>query len=226
MAARWLFAGSCEWQAARMPLKLPDSDNDYLPVTVPRSDKPVVPVSPERVERLRQHLLETLRDLRKARRIDRLVSSVSPEPDGFRSVVARTACSLCRGSCCRHGGDEAFLDDRTLARFRVAEPEITDQAIARLYLDRVPEVVQGESCIFHGKRGCTLDRSMRADVCNRFFCGGLSAYIRSNAAPEPTVVLAGEGEKMRISSVLVPPSGDGARTTARAVGRYRAAARE
>ena len=136
-----------------MPLKLPDSDNDYLPVTVPRSDKPVVPVSPERVERLRQHLLETLRDLRKARRIDRLVSSVSPEPDGFRSVVARTACSLCRGSCCRHGGDEAFLDERTLARFRVAKPEITDQAITRLYLDRVPEVVQGESCIFHGKRG-------------------------------------------------------------------------
>jgi nucleotide-binding universal stress UspA family protein len=56
----------------------------------------------------------------------------------------------------------------------------------------------------HSKRGCTLDRSMRADICNTYFCGGLRAYMKGHTDPEPTVVLAGEGDKMRSSPILVP----------------------
>ena len=59
-------------------------------------------------------------------------------------------------------------------------------------------------CIFHGKKGCTLDRSMRADICNTYYCGGLGAHLKSRDAPMPTVVIAGEGDKMRTSPVLVP----------------------
>jgi hypothetical protein len=187
-----------------MPRKLPDRDDDCLPVMVPRSDKRLVPLTPERIERFGKHMREALLDLGKARRLARLAAPVTPEPAGFPVVVARAACSLCKGWCCRNGGDEAFLDDRTLARLRLANPEITDQAIMRLYLARVPEAVYQDSCIFHGKRGCTLDRSMRANICNTYFCGGLRAYMRGHANPEPTVVLAGEGDKMRSSSVLMP----------------------
>jgi hypothetical protein len=68
----------------------------------------------------------------------------------------------------------------------------------------VPPVAYRESCIFHGKEGCTLDRSMRADVCNTYYCGGLGAFMKSGDAPIPTVVIAGEGDKMRTSPVLVP----------------------
>jgi hypothetical protein len=187
-----------------MSRKLPDRDDDCLPVIVPRSDRRLVPTAAERVEKLRNHLREALLDLGKARRLDRLATPVSPEPAGFRAVVARAACSLCRGWCCRNGGEEAFVDDRTLARLRLANPEITDQAIIRLYLARVPEAGYQDSCIFHGKHGCTLDRSMRGDICNTYFCGGLQAYMRGRTDPEPTVVLAGEGEKMRSSAVLKP----------------------
>jgi hypothetical protein len=105
-----------------------------------------------------------LLDLAEARRLDRLTAPVSPELAGFPGVVALTACSLCKGWCCRNGDDEAFLDGRTLSRLRLADPKITDQAIMQLYLARVPEAVYQNSCIFHGKRGRTLDRSMRADV--------------------------------------------------------------
>jgi hypothetical protein len=147
---------------------------------------------------------EALSDLGKARRLDRLTTPVSPEPAGFPAVVARTACSLRKGWCCRNGADDAFLDDRTLARSRIANPEISDDAIMRLYLARVPEAAYQDSCIFHGKRGCTLDRSMRADVCNTYFCGGLRAYMKGSTQPEPTVVLAGEGDNMRSSPVLMP----------------------
>jgi hypothetical protein len=152
-----------------MPRKLSDRDDECLPVMVPRSDKRLVPLAPERVERLRKHLRAALLDLGNVRR---RAAPVSPEPAGFRAVVART------GWCCRNGGDDAFLDDQTLARRRVANPEIAGEAIIRLYLARLPETVYQDSCIFHGKRGCTLDRSMRADICNTYFCGGLRAYMK------------------------------------------------
>ena len=96
------------------PRNNPDADS--LPVLVPRSDKRLAPFTTDRVRRLELHVREILRDLAKAKRLDSLASPVSPEPDGFCAVVARAACALCRGHCCRNGDDDAFLDDRTLAR--------------------------------------------------------------------------------------------------------------
>ena len=73
-----------------------------------------------------------------------------------------------------------------------------------MYLGRIPRTAYRDSCIFHGKKGCTLDRSMRSDVCNSYFCGGLRAYIDSGVPPEPIIVMAGDAEKMRVSPVLTP----------------------
>jgi hypothetical protein len=179
-------------------------DDDNLPVLVPRSDKALVAMSPERVRQLREHLVAILHDLRRAKHLERFASPLRPGPTGFPALVARAACSLCKGWCCRNGDDDAFLDDTVLARVRLTNPGMTERALLRLYLDRVPSVTYRESCIFHGKRGCTLDRSMRADVCNTYYCGGLGAYMKSGDAPMPTVVIAGEGDKMRTSPVLVP----------------------
>ena len=181
-----------------------DADDDSVPVMVPRNDKPLVAVAPERVRRLREHLIKTLRDVRKARQIEPLTAPLRPPPSGFAGVVARSACSLCKGWCCRNGGDDAFLDDRTLARMRRADPGMTDQAMLRRYLDRVPAVAYRDSCIYHGKHGCMLDRSMRADVCNTYYCGGLDAFMKGNATGAPTVVIAGEGNTLRTSPVLTP----------------------
>ena len=102
------------------------ADDDSVPVMVPRNDKPLVAVAPERVRRLREHLIKELRDLRKARHIEHVASPLRPEPSGFAGVVARSACSLCKGWCCKNGGDDAFLDDRTLARMRLANPDMTE----------------------------------------------------------------------------------------------------
>jgi hypothetical protein len=181
-----------------------DTDDDSQPVMVPRSDKALVAVSPERVRRLREHLIKTLRELRVAKHLEHVASPMRPEPTGFAARVARTACSLCKGWCCRNGDDDAFLDDRTLARVRLVRPDMTEAAMLRLYLERVPPVAYRESCIFHGKQGCTLDRSMRADVCNSYYCGGLGAFVKAGGEPMPTKVFAGEGEKLRTSPVLLP----------------------
>src|SRR5262249_42368915 len=86
------------------------ADDDSLPVMVPRNDNAAVPISPERVRRLRKHLVVTLRALRMMKDPEYSVSPLRPEPEGFAARVARTACSLCKGWCCRNGKDHAFLD--------------------------------------------------------------------------------------------------------------------
>jgi hypothetical protein len=91
------------------------ADDDSLPVIIPRNDKAVVPISPERVRRLRKHLVLTLRALRTMKGPEHSVSPLRPEPEGFAGHVARTACSLCKGWCCRNGEDHAFLDEGTIA---------------------------------------------------------------------------------------------------------------
>jgi hypothetical protein len=181
-------------------------DEDYLPVIVPRNEKGLARVSADRIRRLRDHLMEALQDLHRTKHIDQAESPISPEPSGFPAVVARTACSLCKGFCCRNGADDAFLDYRTMARLWLADQTRGDVEIMNLYLDRVPAFSYRDSCIFHSKSGCTLDRSMRADVCNTYFCGGLTSYIRNNEAEEPILVIAGEADTMRVSPILRPCS--------------------
>jgi hypothetical protein len=175
-------------------------DDNSLPVMVPRSDKVLVPTPAARARRLREHLRAALHTMKDPKCFP---SPLRPEPEGFAARVASTACALCKGWCCRNGGDDGFLDDRTMARVRTARPDLDERAVLRLYLERVPAAVYKDSCIFHGNRGCTLDRSMRADVCNAYFCGGLGAYMKTRAAG-PTRVIAGESERMRTSPVLVP----------------------
>ncbi|MGA3004538.1 MAG: hypothetical protein ABSE20_22715 [Acetobacteraceae bacterium] len=173
-------------------------DDEALPVMVPRNDKALVGMSANRVQRLRSHLVSLMTRMK----ADATGSPPRPAPEGFAARVARTACSLCRGWCCRNGADDAFLDEPTLAHAGLTLSDA--EAVMQYYLGRVPTVSYQDSCIFHAERGCTLDPSMRSDVCNAYFCGGLHAYIRGDDAVSPVVVIAGERDKMRRSSVLMP----------------------
>src|SRR5438477_11950996 len=101
-----------------------DGDYDSWPVMVPRNDKTVIPTSPERVRRLRRRLIVTLRALRTMKNPERSVAPLRPEPEGFAGRVARTACSLCKGWCCKNGEDDAFLDEGTSPGAREAVSRI------------------------------------------------------------------------------------------------------
>src|ERR1700738_1163580 len=105
------------------------ADDDSLPVMVPKNDKAVVPISPERVRRLRKHLVVALRALRTMKNPEHSVSPLWPEPKGFAARVARTACSLCKGLCCRNGEDHAFLDEMTMARVRCTSLALNLRAV-------------------------------------------------------------------------------------------------
>jgi hypothetical protein len=171
-------------------------------VTVPLNRKALAPVSPERVRRLRKHLVESLRGERVLKYKDRSASPVRPEPEGFAGVVARTACALCKGWCCKGGEEHAYLDERAMARVRRARPELDARAVLRLYSERVPQAAYRDSCIFHAPEGCTLDRTLRSDVCNSYFCSGLGHFVTGGDGAVSVVVIAGEGEATRTSPVL------------------------
>jgi hypothetical protein len=181
-----------------------DTDDDPLPVMVPRSDKVLVQTPPERVRRLRRHLIVTLRAIRTIKDTKRPSSPPHPEPEGFAARVAGTACGLCKGWCCKNGEDDAFLDEQTLLRVRRTQPTLNASSVLRLYINRLPADAYQGSCIFHGKQGCTLDRSLRSDVCNTYFCGGLQNYLTGGDTTTPAVIFAGEGSKMRSSPILTP----------------------
>src|SRR3954451_13764043 len=113
-----------------MPKRVPDHES--LPVMVPRNCEHLAAITPDRVQRLRQHLQDTLQDLRKAKRVRSQPSRLAPAPEGFRAVVEHSACPLCKGYCCGSGGDDGFLHSRTIAKVRLADPTITNKALVSL----------------------------------------------------------------------------------------------
>lgn len=179
-----------------MARRVPYPDDEALPVIVPRNDRPLIPVTPDRIARLREHL-ERLSTPAK-----QTAPAAPAAPDGFAARVANAACALCRGWCCFNGKDDAFLDETVLARMSPAP--LSAAEIVEMYIERVPDAACQDSCIFHGARGCTLDRSMRSDVCNTYFCHGLHSFFSSTEQAGPTVVISGEFNRMRLSPVLVP----------------------
>ena len=179
------------------------NDNAEL-VIVPRNDRSLVPISPERIRRLRKHLAKLLRELPIMKEPACSASLQQPQLTGVAARVAHAACSLCKGWCCPNGGDDAFLDDQTVARVRRERSGLDARTVIRLYSERVPALVYRDSCIFHGGSGCTLDRALRADICNAYFCGGLSAFVKGGGEGVPTTIIAGEGDAMQTSPVLIP----------------------
>ena len=173
-------------------------------VMVPLNQRALVPTSPERARRLRRHLIASLRAMRTMKDPKGSVSPLRPEPDEFVGKVARAACTVCKGWCCKGGGDHAYLDERVMARVRNARTELDARAVMRLYVERVPAAGYEGSCVFHGAEGCTLDRSLRSDVCNSYFCGGLQGYLTRDEVVIPTMIIAGVGDQMRTSPIIMP----------------------
>jgi hypothetical protein len=185
----------------RNRISLPDDISRR--VTVPRDDKVLVPITLDRLRRLHRHLVSALLASQGDSHQRDSPSSSKREPVGFAARVAGAACALCKGSCCGGGDDDAFLGESTMTRVRQANPELELLEVANLYVQRVPDIGYEGSCIFHGEQGCTLDRSLRSDVCNDFFCGALGAYLKTGTA-SPVTIIAGEGDGIRRSPVLRP----------------------
>jgi hypothetical protein len=172
-------------------------------VTVPLlAERPTAPPAAWRVRKLRRHVLEALKELRRTWRAGGSAERPAPEPAGFAGRVVQEACGQCRGFCCKGGGEHAYLDDRTMARVLRDHPGLGARAIVRLYVAAVAPASVRDSCLYHGVDGCTLARSLRSSLCNSFYCNGLKVFLRSEDTADRVIVVAEGGGQARRSAVL------------------------
>lgn len=112
------------------------------------------------------------------------------------NAVIGGACAVCRGFCCRYGGNHALLKVETLRGLLDKYPGMSRAELMAAYMERVGgETYQG-SCVFHGVTGCRLPREMRSKTCNDYLCKGLrDSQVEK---PEEGVILiaAADGKKV------------------------------
>ena len=93
------------------------------------------------------------------------------------SVLNEQVCGICKGDCCKEGGNEAYLTVFTIKRVRESQPDLSAGEIFNEYLSRVSNITIGNSCINHTESGCALPRQLRSDTCNNFFCDELGNLV-------------------------------------------------
>jgi len=179
------------------------ANDDSVPVMVPRNVKTLVQTPPERVRRLRRHLLAVLSTSPTSGEFEHPASPARPEPDGFTARVARAACAMCEGWCCKNGADDGFLDERTVARVRHARETLAARAVLRLYVERVRRRrTRGRASFMGNKVARWTGRYGR--MCATATSVGAPWLHGKRRCATPVTIIAGEGGKMRTSPVLTP----------------------
>lgn len=153
------------------------------------TDAPLAPVPEARKERLHAHLrrcLAAVADPGGPPLAEMLAPHQNALPQPLHAPPPEPlaqACGLCRGYCCAEGGDEAFIEPATLARVRSQLADLGEDELCGLYLEALPERGIAGSCVFHGERGCSLPRTLRARICNEYYCEPIREWIEPAAEP-------------------------------------------
>ncbi len=203
-------AAAEEWRQSVVGQSGPGEAEGIALGVLPASETATSRLPNHRRARIAEHLEELIQETEKApatRRAAGKRERIRPETEDD-SPLLRQACATCRGHCCRTGGEQAYLGSADLLRFWSTRPRATGASIVKTYLSALPERSYTGSCVFHGTRGCTLPREMRADICNVFLCDG-AQDLRAKLADEGTrggfLVAAANGEPVR--ATLVAPDG-------------------
>ena len=99
--------------------------------------------------------------------------------------ILDTACIACQGECCLQGNKtHAFLTKDTINYVRWSHPDLDPEDMIDMYLSFMPERSVRDSCVYHGDKGCTLNRPIRADICNSFQCA-FRKRLAQNYAENP-----------------------------------------
>jgi len=116
-----------------------------------------------------------------------------PHSDGGSpGALAASVCAVCEGACCHRAGNHAFLDAAAIARFPGVNGDTDPSSIADTYAAYLPAESFAGSCVYHAAGGCTLPRSLRADICNSYCCSGLRRaedWARSDGTTHVYVVV-------------------------------------
>jgi len=148
---------------------------------VPRNDRRITKLARHRREKFRDHLRRIV-----AAAADRTPPgdlddeepiSAKPLPEPENGLLGQ-ACAACRGYCCQHGKEHAFLEEDRMGRYMSAAPHESPEQVIEHYLSYLPESSFEEACVYQSATGCALPREMRARICNAYQCSGLKTYRR------------------------------------------------
>ena len=150
---------------------------------LPSNADPLAPQDPDRCAEFAERLGEVI-----TQAFARTTGYPAPKPapevhDGF----IEAACTGCRGSCCRSGGDHAYINEETISRYIETHPGSTPAQILQAYLERLPAETILDSCVFHSATGCGLPRELRSETCNRHLCGKLINLRAGRPAQTPVL---------------------------------------
>lgn len=167
------------------------SVSEPLRLVLPTGPRRARPLALVRRERYRAHLMAI------AAEAAAMAPASVPHADDDTGAAAAAAgstlpgrlCALCGGGCCTRGGDQAYLNAPTLRRFMDVQPQLSPDEVVAAYLERAAAAPMAGSCVNHTRAGCSLPRSMRSDVCNRFACPPLARVLAAQRAGQPVPVV-------------------------------------
>ena len=155
-------------------------------------------------EQHRQHLLQLATE-------GATVAAAAPASQAGPLAPAEDAlCGWCSGRCCRFGrGGRAYLQAGHLRRWQADHAGSSLQDAVDAYLERLPARHVEDSCVYHAEFGCTLDRNMRSEICNRFACDGLRE-LQARPADEiaaDSLFVMGERAQVMHTRLFSPAAG-------------------
>jgi hypothetical protein len=158
----------------------------YPVALVPYNPAAPIALPASRREALRAHLIDIAAQAiaAKASRSEIAESETSASATPTDDVLLH-ACSACRGSCCRNGGERAYLTSDTIARYLDQFPDSSVEEIADAYLSYLADETMAGGCVYQHATGCTLPRSLRSDTCNNYLCADLHSFQHRHRDDEP-----------------------------------------
>jgi hypothetical protein len=167
-------------QAARLGLEEPET---YLPAVIPSFERRVTNLPERRRRAFRDFLNRLISEATESRASSSSSDAgppAAPAPPGARELERRAvlarACAVCQGYCCGFGGNHAYLSVETIRRYMAEHPDQRPRDVLAAYLSHVGNKTFEGSCVYHQPGGCSLPRAMRADICDYFYCPGLTDY--------------------------------------------------
>ena len=155
---------------------------DMTLMALPHQTRPMVAAEPGRQAAMVAHLEAIVAESFAGKDGDpvTLTRERIEAPEG---PFATAACSTCKGHCCALGAsNNAFLSAESITQFRRHNPDMDAEQVLDAYVDRLAGETPEGSCVFHGARGCTLDRTQRSDICNRHYCRPMVLLMELEAA--------------------------------------------
>jgi len=118
-------------------------------------------------------------------------------------AVLGHACATCRGECCTAGGNHAFLRGENLTQLRKNHPTENAASLLAQYTAHLPVRHYRGSCVYHTTSGCALPRALRADLCNRYVCGGLTQLKSALAVSGGMTAYVGAADTVHLRRLAV-----------------------